>query len=731
MFILFGPLFAETARAGAVVDVICGVIGGPINAACAALGILGSTGQKVLATIMLELSANTLWISGAFFNFVVFKTITGFSAFIENTDIIDPAWKVIRDLANMAFIFLLVYIGIGTILKLSSVSTKQLLARVILVALLVNFSLFFTKVVIDASNILTVGFIHGIETVSDRSITTFDQTGFWGVDNRAINLGLSGIFAEKLRFATLFQGGLSGDGSIFKTENFLMTGIFGSIVLLVVAFVFFAISIMLFTRMVILVFVMILSPLAFVLSVIPNMSTHWNKWLDVLIGQAFFAPVFMALTYVTVKIIYSPTFVDPATAGSDDFMDLMDLKPESLGMLFNFLFIITLMVASLSIAKSVASKGAKGAVDAGLKLGSSMILGGGAFVGRQTFGRAGNEVANWDYLKERQAEGGFGGRLASATLNSGRFVSGASFDTRGAPGLSLVTKNAGIDIGKSDGKGGFVDRQEASKKRATKASEKFAKETGGVSGKTKKEYEGAQNALNTARQQYAKNPTVENEAFMNQREAAFNKTKGEREEELQQNRARALQHESDSEIGGILAYMRGGSGAVRGRREGLEKAHDKAVQERNKAGLKENERRLEELKKVLGGDIDNDLKTVEKDLEKSKRDLEEVERNIKSAAGSTAGAGLEKERQDIEREIVTFKEREQTLQNNKKKVGYTEYQTLKKRVEGAKKQKQKDDTKNSIKDLVEEVNKEKGSAGSTEKDSGENKSSDEPKESGN
>src|SRR3989344_1800408 len=62
-------------------------------------------------------------------------------------------WTVARDVANIAFLFILIFIAITIILKADSSGTTQTLAFVIVMALLVNFSFFLTRVVIDAGNI--------------------------------------------------------------------------------------------------------------------------------------------------------------------------------------------------------------------------------------------------------------------------------------------------------------------------------------------------------------------------------------------------------------------------------------------------------------------------------------------------------------------------------------------------------------------------------------------------
>ena len=62
-------------------------------------------------------------------------------------------WETVRNLANLVFIFVLLYIAIGTILQLNSFDTKNAFYAHYCRAF-INFSLFATRIVIDSSNML-------------------------------------------------------------------------------------------------------------------------------------------------------------------------------------------------------------------------------------------------------------------------------------------------------------------------------------------------------------------------------------------------------------------------------------------------------------------------------------------------------------------------------------------------------------------------------------------------
>src|SRR3989338_1077359 len=102
---------------------------------------------KLIYYSLFQLPAFLLWLSALFFNALISiglsSEMTSTSTFLSN------AWTVVRDLSNIFFILILLYISIKTILGLGGHEVKKMIFHVIIMALLINFSMFFTKVVID------------------------------------------------------------------------------------------------------------------------------------------------------------------------------------------------------------------------------------------------------------------------------------------------------------------------------------------------------------------------------------------------------------------------------------------------------------------------------------------------------------------------------------------------------------------------------------------------------
>ena len=68
-------------------------------------------------------------------------------------DFIQTGWQLVRDISNIFFILIMVWSGLVAVFNTSNVSYKKVVPTLIINALIINFSLFATRVVIDISNI--------------------------------------------------------------------------------------------------------------------------------------------------------------------------------------------------------------------------------------------------------------------------------------------------------------------------------------------------------------------------------------------------------------------------------------------------------------------------------------------------------------------------------------------------------------------------------------------------
>src|SRR3989344_4255696 len=71
-----------------------------------------------------------------------------------NMLVVQEGWKIVRDIANAFFILILLWIAFTIIFNFENLGRRKLLVRVIVVALLINFSLVMVTTVFGFANIL-------------------------------------------------------------------------------------------------------------------------------------------------------------------------------------------------------------------------------------------------------------------------------------------------------------------------------------------------------------------------------------------------------------------------------------------------------------------------------------------------------------------------------------------------------------------------------------------------
>ena len=190
-------------------------------------------------------------------------------------------WEIMRDLTNMLFILVMLAIALDYIL-FNSVGVKRALPRLLLVALLINFSLPIAGVVIDFANVFTDFFM------SRAGGANFTET-------MATKFGLASIFNMKEDF-TLATGAQAIDGAI-TTTIFSIFYVSGTL------FVFVALAIMFFIRYFYLSVLLIVLPLVLVTSILPQMGSHYRKWMDKFISWTMFAPAASFFLYLSMVFL--------------------------------------------------------------------------------------------------------------------------------------------------------------------------------------------------------------------------------------------------------------------------------------------------------------------------------------------------------------------------------------------------------------------------------------------
>lgn len=397
-----------------------------------------------LVLVPMQISAMILYIAGILFDFAIKFTIVDITKNLSNITGINIAWAVIRDLVNISFIFILLYTAIQAILNNTTGQIKQIIVGVVIAAVLINFSLFFTKIIIDGSNLVTLTFQKSMTANCEGKLSFCVMQ----------NLGLPTTYKAEGGLVQTVDGYndkvLDGVGNeIWKT---IILSFGSSIFFLITAFIFLAASVMFVIRFVTIVFLLIFSPLAVIGSILPKLSQKKDEWWSTLTEQAIFPALFMLLMWVVLTILGSPGFITREGSISGALIGGAKIdSPEglnNLSMVFNFAIIIAFMIGVLTISKGYSKRGG----EMGGKFAGAIMGGTSGYVGRRTLGSASRFVADSEKLKRIASDknSGLAGTMSRLALRTGQAGAGKTFDMRGIPGLP---KDLGA--GKASGKGGF------------------------------------------------------------------------------------------------------------------------------------------------------------------------------------------------------------------------------------------------------------------------------------
>src|ERR1035437_2518530 len=117
---------------------------------------------EVLANLGLSISNLILSLSGVLLNAVMIITLNMATLMGGSNNIIDATWSTIRDMASIIIIFFLLYESIKIIIGVSDSKVKHIIVMVAIAGILLNFSLFFAKMGVDASNLVGLAFYRAI-----------------------------------------------------------------------------------------------------------------------------------------------------------------------------------------------------------------------------------------------------------------------------------------------------------------------------------------------------------------------------------------------------------------------------------------------------------------------------------------------------------------------------------------------------------------------------------------
>ena len=184
-------------------------------------------------------------------------------------------WELMRNVANVLMVVFLMIIIISQLTGkgIDNYGIKKMLPRLIMMAIIINLSFYICELAIDLSNIAGVG-------LRDMFGAFGNQLGNAGGGNGFVKSSVIGLFAA----ASTGGGVATGVGVTAITVAGVEIGVAALIAALVLVLVVIVALVILWfmlgAREVIIIFCVIISPLAFAAFILPNTQNIFKKWWE-------------------------------------------------------------------------------------------------------------------------------------------------------------------------------------------------------------------------------------------------------------------------------------------------------------------------------------------------------------------------------------------------------------------------------------------------------------------
>lgn len=376
-----------------------GVLADSVNATAEAIG-------RFIANILLLFARLFLHLASFFIDFIM--VLAGYNGYLDSTAV-NVGWTVVRDITNMLFIIILLVIAFATILGLEGYEWKQLLPKLVTAAILVNFSRTICGLLIDASQVVMITFLNAVSaTIGGNIINAFRLPSFEA-------------FHPAVQGQQLTSPGIISAAALAFAFSAVVMAVIG-------AYVFILLG-----RLIRLWVLIVLSPMAFVLGVLPSTSTFSSQWWSELLDNLITGPVIMFFIWLSLIVVGSGQTNQELIRGSR----LADKSPieQAFGPqeqtatitdiggwnnLANFVVAVGMLLAGAKVASSIGGSSGN-LLEAGLNFGKKVALAGLGYGLIRRFG--GGAASTAQGLLGRGASAAFG--RVTAPFRRGAQILGA------------------------------------------------------------------------------------------------------------------------------------------------------------------------------------------------------------------------------------------------------------------------------------------------------------------
>jgi hypothetical protein len=334
---------------------------------------------------------------------------------IFNSPAVQTGFSVSLAIANLGFVLGIIIIAIATIIRNQTYGIKQLLWKLVVMAILVNFGLVITAPIVGFANSMSNYFINATTPSAATGGYANYVLALTGAFNPQVTIsapttgtGMWTSLCESSASTPLFGStGLylmckaTGTQTTNPADNFWqnnMAMIFDIVFSVIAVFVFFCLAILLIIRYLMLGGLLIVLPLAWLTYVFPKFDNSFSKWWNTFIKWTFFPPLALFFIYLAfITAVTTNTANNNAAAnytvsaiGGGTNIDIQNSLATQTGNVgpkegifaqaADEVLLAGLMIMGLMFAFSLAGKAGSTAVNMGTSAGKAV----GGYVGKKT-----------------------------------------------------------------------------------------------------------------------------------------------------------------------------------------------------------------------------------------------------------------------------------------------------------------------------------------------------------
>lgn len=253
-----------------------------------------------------------------------------------NQDFVKQGWVFIQGITNLGFVFVLLYIALATTLRIESIGTsiQRLLPKLLIGALLVNFSLIIGGFFIDASRLLMA---------IELNVLSQDKNDHGKTSIEALKDGL--FSKSRLLEADIAKYKYQGASGAYMAS--IIRLVQGSVFRIVLLLAFGVIALNLLVRYITLLILLIFSPIPYLAFILPKTTKAASIWWGYFLRWVFYGPTILFFLVLIINIQNIDVAIDSRNDGT--WMDSVAFKE-----FVRFIIVMSLFFVGNKLSKKIA-----------------------------------------------------------------------------------------------------------------------------------------------------------------------------------------------------------------------------------------------------------------------------------------------------------------------------------------------------------------------------------------